>query len=73
MLVEAIETKVRAELSERLAPISNAPSKVIRRLASDDEIAVARPVLAQSPRLTPADLVDIAETKSSSIAAIAAW
>jgi len=64
MLVEAIETKVRAELSERLAPISNAPSNVIRRLASDDEIAVAGPVLAQSPRLTPADLVGIAETKS---------
>ena len=64
MLVEAIETKVRAELSERLAPISNAPSNVIRRLARDDEIAVAGPVLAQSPRLTPTDLVDIAETKS---------
>jgi uncharacterized protein (DUF2336 family) len=64
MLVEAIETKVRAELSERLAPISNAPSNVIRRLARDDEIAVAGPVLAQSARLTPMDLVDIAETKS---------
>jgi len=64
MLVEAIETKVRAELSERLAPISNAPCNVIRRLAHDDEIAVAGPVLAQSARLTPMDLVDIAETKS---------
>src|SRR5262245_33384011 len=64
MLVEAIETKVRAELSERLAPISNAPSNVIRRLARDDEIAVAGPVLAQSTRLTPTDLVTIAETKS---------
>jgi uncharacterized protein (DUF2336 family) len=64
MLIEAIETKVRAELSERLAPISNAPSNVIRRLARDDEIAVAGPVLAQSARLTPTDLVDIAETKS---------
>jgi len=63
MLVEAIETKVRAELSERLAPIANAPCGVIRRLARDDEIAVAGPVLAQSPRLSPRDLVDIAETK----------
>ena len=37
---------------------------MIRRLARDDEIAVAGPVLAQSVRLTPTDLVDIAETKS---------
>jgi uncharacterized protein (DUF2336 family) len=64
MLVEAIETKVRAELSAQLAPIENAPINVIRRLARDDEIAVAGPVLAQSPRLSPTDLVDIAETKS---------
>jgi uncharacterized protein (DUF2336 family) len=64
MLVEAIETKVRAELSWQLAPIPNAPINVIQRLARDDEIAVAGPVLAQSARLTPTDLVDIAETKS---------
>jgi uncharacterized protein (DUF2336 family) len=64
LLIEAIETKVRAQLSERLAPIANAPLKVIQRLARDDEIAVAGPVLAQSPRLRPMDLVDIAETKS---------
>ena len=33
MLVEAIETKVRAELSKQLAPIANAPINVIQRLA----------------------------------------
>jgi uncharacterized protein (DUF2336 family) len=64
MLVEAIETKVRAELSRQLAPIQNAPINVIQRLARDDEIAVAGPVLAQSLRLSPTDLVNIAETKS---------
>jgi len=64
MLVETIETKVRAELSAQLAPIGNAPVNVIQRLARDDEITVAGPVLAQSPRLSPTDLVDIAETKS---------
>jgi uncharacterized protein (DUF2336 family) len=64
MLIEAIETKVRAELSRQLAPIQNAPINVIQRLARDDEITVAGPVLAQSPRLSPADLVNIAETKS---------
>ena len=36
----------------------------MRRLAKDDDIAVAGPVLAQSPRLAEADLVDIARTKS---------
>jgi len=37
---------------------------VVRRLAHDDDIAVAGPVLEASPRLADADLVDIAETKS---------
>src|SRR5262245_66302927 len=36
MLVEAIESKVRAELSERLAPISTAPTNVHRRTAHGD-------------------------------------
>jgi uncharacterized protein (DUF2336 family) len=37
---------------------------VIRRLARNDEIAVAGPVLTQSARLTTGDLVEIATTKS---------
>ena len=53
-----------AELSARLAPVDNAPIEVIRRLARDDEIIVAAPVLSQSARLTTHDLVDIAQTKS---------
>jgi uncharacterized protein (DUF2336 family) len=36
---------------------------VIQRLARDDEIAVAGPVLTQSARLTTSDLVDIAQKK----------
>jgi uncharacterized protein (DUF2336 family) len=36
ILVEAIETKVRAELSQQLAPFENAPINVIRRLAQYD-------------------------------------
>ena len=55
-LVQKIETRARAELSTRLALVSNAPSRVIRRLALDDEIMVAEPVLAGSPRLTADDL-----------------
>ncbi|MPZ38210.1 MAG: DUF2336 domain-containing protein [Rhizobiales bacterium] len=63
-LIEEIETKARAELAHRLAPVSNAPVGAVRRLAKDDDIAVAGPVLEQSPRLGEADLVDIAKTKS---------
>src|SRR5271169_168638 len=63
-LIEEIETKARAELSSHLAPVSNAPTKVLRTLAKDDDIAVAGPVLKLAPRLAEIDLVDIAKTKS---------
>ena len=62
-LIKRIETKALVELSGRLAPIINAPIEVIRWLARDDEIAVAAPVLTQSPRLDEADLVEIAASK----------
>src|SRR5262245_5831103 len=63
-LIAEIEAKARAELAHRLAPVGNAPAEVVRRLAQDDDIAVAGPVLQQSRRLDQADLIDIAETKS---------
>jgi uncharacterized protein (DUF2336 family) len=62
-LIEEIETKARAELSHRLAPVSNAPVKVLRKLANDDDISVAGPVLTEAPRLSDADLVGVAKTK----------
>ncbi|MET0277069.1 MAG: DUF2336 domain-containing protein [Pseudorhodoplanes sp.] len=65
MLIAEIESKARQELARRLAPISNSPSEVIRRLAKDDDIMVAGPVLAQSPRLLTADLVEIANSKGA--------
>ena len=45
-LVERIESKVLSELSAILAPISNAPIDLVRRLAHHDEIIVAGPVLS---------------------------
>jgi uncharacterized protein (DUF2336 family) len=63
-LIARIETKAIAELSSRLAPVDNAPIEVIRRMARDDELAVAGPVLTTSSRLTAGDLIEIAETKS---------
>jgi uncharacterized protein (DUF2336 family) len=63
-LAQRIEARVLVELSTCLAPVANAPIETVRRLAKDDEIAVARPVLSQSSRLTESDLVEIAKSKS---------
>src|SRR6201994_4253515 len=39
-----------AEISAQLAPIAQAPPSVVRRLASNDEIRIAGPVLQESAR-----------------------
>jgi uncharacterized protein (DUF2336 family) len=52
-----------AELSAQLAPIAQAPSPVVRRLARHDEISIAGPMLTESARLSPQDLVEIAQSK----------
>jgi uncharacterized protein (DUF2336 family) len=64
LLIVEIETKARAELASRLAPVANAPVNILRTLANDEEIAVAGPVLTAAPRLPESDLVGIARTKS---------
>jgi uncharacterized protein (DUF2336 family) len=63
-LAVAIETKARAKLSARLADVPTAPTGVIRMLAFDDDIEVARPVLSGSERLQDADLIANAKSKS---------
>jgi uncharacterized protein (DUF2336 family) len=65
-LINHVESRARVELSAQVAPIANAPPNVIHRLASDDDINVAGPVLAQSTRLTDQNLVEIAENKGQS-------
>ena len=62
-LAAEIEEQARALLSRRLAPIRNAPPRIIRLLARDDDIDVAGPVLAQSAQLSDEALVEIARTK----------
>ncbi|MEO6784358.1 MAG: DUF2336 domain-containing protein [Bradyrhizobium sp.] len=52
-----------AEMSSQLAPVPQAPPSVVRRLAGNDEITVARPVLTESACLSTEDLVEIAKTK----------
>jgi uncharacterized protein (DUF2336 family) len=63
-LATAIEAKARARLSIRLAEVPTAPTGVVRMLAFDDDIEVARPVLKQSERLGEADLLENASSKS---------
>jgi len=63
-LAAEIEVSVRSLLAQRLAPIANAPANIMRMLASDDEIKVAYPALAQSERLDEAILVQCARSKS---------
>jgi uncharacterized protein (DUF2336 family) len=59
-----IEVKARARLARRMARIDNAPPKLIRVLAFDDAVAVAKPVLVHSQQLSDADLIENASTKS---------
>jgi uncharacterized protein (DUF2336 family) len=65
-LIERIELKALIVLGDLLAPIDNAPTQVIRRLAFDEQIAVAGPVLARSKRLAESDLLQIAKSKGKS-------
>lgn len=60
-----LEVEARAELSERLSEIDNAPRQLVQRLAKDD-IQVARPVLERSGVLTDEDLIEIARTRNQS-------
>ena len=63
-LADEIEVAARAQLSKRLAPSDNAPVKVVKKLAFDDSIDVAGPVLRQSERLDTRTLVANAKSKS---------
>lgn len=63
-LVDRIESRARADLGRRLAPMANAPPRVLRSLANDPDIAVAGRVLALSPRLSDEELALVAEGRS---------
>ena len=63
LLITRVESRAKAELSKRLAPLDYAPFEVIQHLAKDDEIAVAGEVLAHSSRVTTDTLLEVASTK----------
>src|SRR5262245_34885416 len=63
-LVKNIEAEALIEFSGRLAAVPSAPIGIIRRLAYDDDIAIAAPVLTSATGLTERDLLAVARTKS---------
>ncbi len=71
-LVEKIERHALIRLSLQLAPVEQAPPKVVHHLAWSDDIAVSGPIIERSVLLTDEDLVELAKTKSQAhLAAIA--
>jgi uncharacterized protein (DUF2336 family) len=62
-LADEIEVAARAELAERLARFDSAPANIIRKLAFDDAIEVAGPVLRNSLQLDSDTLVANAQAK----------
>ncbi len=63
-LEQDIETAARAQLARRLARADNAPVKIINKLAFDDSIDIAGPVLRHSERLDTRTLIANARSKS---------
>jgi uncharacterized protein (DUF2336 family) len=63
-LADEIELAARAELAKRLARTDKAPINVVKKLAFDDSIDVAGPVLRHSERIDAKTLVANARTKS---------
>jgi uncharacterized protein (DUF2336 family) len=65
-LADAIEVVARAQLAKRLAYASHAPKNIVQKLAFDDSIDVAGPILQHNERLDAKTLVKNIRTKSQS-------
>ena len=63
-LADEIEVAARAQLARRLARFDNAPVNIIHKLAFDNSIDVAGPILQESEQLEPYALVANVCTKS---------
>jgi uncharacterized protein (DUF2336 family) len=60
-LIEKTDRRVLIELSNRLAQVKNAPTRVVGTLARHADMMIAGPLLEKSSVLTDADLVEIAD------------
>jgi len=65
-LLGTLPREALIELSGKLAVVDNAPANVARRLANDDDIAIAGPFLRRSNALTDRDLAAIVAEKGAS-------
>ena len=63
-LSQEMESKVRAELANRMALAKTPPKGLIRALALDETIDVASPILQLSRAVSEDDLVEVARTRS---------
>jgi len=61
-LADLVEEEALTFVAEKLAPLAKAPRGMVRKLASEP-IAVARPVLEQSPLLSDEDLTELVVEK----------
>lgn len=64
-LVDDSSRSEMVDISRRMAPVENAPRRLIRKLAGNSDISVAGPVLSQSPRLSTVDLCELAISNSN--------
>ncbi|MEO0497232.1 MAG: DUF2336 domain-containing protein [Pseudomonadota bacterium] len=63
-LINGVDQDAQIRVSNKFADADNTPRPMARRLAFNDEAAVAAPVLERSNALTDDDLVEVAESKS---------
>ena len=62
-LVPHAELPARIDLAERLSQLANAPRGLVGRLAHENEILVAGPILRRSPVIDEPTLIEIARLK----------
>jgi uncharacterized protein (DUF2336 family) len=62
-IVPQTDVAARADIAERIAALTNAPPTLIGKLAREDNISIAGPVLRRSPVLDEHALVEIARLK----------
>ncbi len=63
-LIAEIENDAKAALAKQLCDDAQAPRRLMRTLAFDDDIRIAGPVLTRSPQLDDQTLAENARTKS---------
>ncbi|NJL50569.1 MAG: DUF2336 domain-containing protein [Blastochloris sp.] len=63
-LMEEVDRLARIAFSQKLSKLPNAPQRISRTLAFDDDIDIAGPILSKSDRLDDATLIEVAQAKS---------